>query len=117
MIKSQEIGSAREHALALDAADPLREFRDRFVIDDDALISLDGNSLGRLPRATLARLERVRQTGRPLLITRRGVPIAQIVAPPTPESPVTGFGVMAGTVVEHGDILATLDESEWEALR
>ena len=65
----------------------------------------------------LARLERVRQTGRPLLITRRGVPIAQVVAPPPPESPISGFGVMAGTVVEHGDILAPLDESEWEALR
>lgn len=65
----------------------------------------------------LARLERVRQTGRPLLITKRGVPIAQVIAPPPPESPATGFGIMAGTVVEHGDILAPLDESEWEALR
>jgi prevent-host-death family protein len=65
----------------------------------------------------LARLERVRQTGRPLLITKRGVPIAQIIAPPQPDSPQTGYGVMAGTVIEHEDILAPLDESEWEALR
>jgi kynureninase len=60
MIKSQEIRSGRDHALALDAADPLREFYGRFVADDDEdLIYLDGNSLGRLPRATLSRLERV----------------------------------------------------------
>lgn len=65
----------------------------------------------------LARIERVRQTGRPLLITRRGVPIAQVVPPPLPESPHSGFGVMAGTVIEHGDILAPLDEAEWEVLR
>jgi kynureninase len=40
----------------LDAADPLASFRDRFVIDDDLVAYLDGNSLGRLPHATLERL-------------------------------------------------------------
>ncbi len=33
----------------LDAADPLAGFRDRFVIADDVVAYLDGNSLGRLP--------------------------------------------------------------------
>ena len=42
----------RARAEALDAADPLAEFRDRFVIDDPSLIYMDGNSLGRLPIAT-----------------------------------------------------------------
>ncbi len=42
---------------ALDAADPLRRLRDEFVIDDDA-VYLDGNSLGRLPRVTAARVAR-----------------------------------------------------------
>jgi kynureninase len=40
----------------LDAVDPLASFRDRFVIDDDLVAYLDGNSLGRLPTATLDRL-------------------------------------------------------------
>jgi len=35
-------------ARTLDEADPLARFRDRFVIDDPALVYLDGNSLGRL---------------------------------------------------------------------
>jgi len=43
----------------LDAADPLAQFRDRFVIADRELIYLDGNSLGRLPAATADRSARV----------------------------------------------------------
>lgn len=65
----------------------------------------------------LARLERVRQTGRPLLITKRGVVIAQVLPPPPPDTPRSGFGVMAETVIEHDDVVAPLDEFEWEAIR
>lgn len=39
------------YAEELDANDPLAHFRDRFIIDDPKLIYLDGNSLGRLPKA------------------------------------------------------------------
>lgn len=39
-------------ARKLDAADPLRAFRDEFIIEPGAPIYLDGNSLGRLPRRT-----------------------------------------------------------------
>lgn len=49
----------RSRAGTLDAGDPLAAFRDRFVIDDPDLVYLDGNSLGRLPRATVERLERL----------------------------------------------------------
>jgi kynureninase len=44
---------------ALDAADPLATFRDRFSFADPDLAYLDGNSLGRLPRATVERLATV----------------------------------------------------------
>ena len=46
-----ELEYTREEAVRLDAEDPLAAFRNRFVIDDPALIYLDGNSLGRLPVA------------------------------------------------------------------
>jgi kynureninase len=45
------VALTREQAAALDAADPLAGFRERFVITRPELIYLDGNSLGRLPRA------------------------------------------------------------------
>ena len=46
----------RAEAEHLDAADPLASFRERFVIGDPHVIYLDGNSLGRLPKETVARL-------------------------------------------------------------
>ena len=48
-----------QRAQALDAADPLAALRDRFVIGDPNLVYLDGNSLGRLPKATVVRLQRL----------------------------------------------------------
>jgi kynureninase len=51
--------SNRIYAEQLDAADPLAGFRDRFARSDEALIYLDGNSLGPLPLATAARIAEV----------------------------------------------------------
>ena len=43
----------RAFALELDKNDPLAEYRSKFVITDPNLCYLDGNSLGRLPHATV----------------------------------------------------------------
>lgn len=47
---------ARAEAELLDAADALAPFRERFVVGDPDVLYLDGNSLGRLPKETVARL-------------------------------------------------------------
>lgn len=63
------IRSTIEHADELDRQDPLAHMRERFVIDDPTLIYLDGNSLGRLPKAAaeLAQEIVLRQWGNRLI--------------------------------------------------
>ena len=53
----------RDEAERLDAADPLGWLRDRFVIEEAGPLYLDGNSLGRLPRVTVAAVRRLLDEG------------------------------------------------------
>ncbi len=51
-----DVGVAIGEATRLDATDPLAGWRDEFVIHDDALVYLDGNSLGMTPKRTIEAL-------------------------------------------------------------
>jgi kynureninase len=51
--------TAPAFAQQLDSQDPLASYRDQFVITDPDLIYLDGNSLGRMPRAAAERAKQV----------------------------------------------------------
>jgi kynureninase len=53
--------TSRTYAESLDAADPLAGLRTRFAVPDEGVVYLDGNSLGRLPAATSARIAAVVQ--------------------------------------------------------
>src|SRR5260221_2216684 len=57
-----------ERARALDAADPLAGFRERFAIPDPGVVYLDGNSLGRPPLAALEAVRRLGETWAAALI-------------------------------------------------
>ena len=75
-------------------------------------------SISKFKATCLSLIERVRKTGEPMLITKRGVPVAQIAPPPPPiPSDGTKFGCMAGTVREIGDIVEPLGDEGWEALQ
>lgn len=78
---------------------------------------VDVMAVSRFKATCLAALERVRKTGRPLLITRRGKPIAQVVPPPRAPQKDSAFGSMRGTAEELDDIVEPLPEEAWDALR
>ena len=66
----------------------------------------------------LALLERVRKTRKPLRITRRGRPIADIVPPSVVEDRTSWIGSMQGSGETLGDIISpATDEDDWEVLR
>ncbi len=64
----------------------------------------------------LSLLERVKKTGVPLLVTKRGEPIALVEPPPPPSKTKKSFGCMKGSIFIKGDIMAPLPEDDWEAL-
>jgi kynureninase len=50
---------AQGFAHELDKQDPLKSYRDQFVIDDSDLVYLDGNSLGRMPKVAIQRASQI----------------------------------------------------------
>jgi len=75
-------------------------------------------AISKFKATCLAVLERVRKTRKPVLVTRRGEPIAEVVPPPLPEKAAKFVGSRVGTIRIVGDIISpVVDESEWEALR
>ena len=75
-------------------------------------------AISKFKATCLSLLERVKKTGQPVLVTKRGEPIAQVVPPPPPEPPERStFGCMAGSVEILGDIVEPLGEEDWEVFR
>ena len=74
-------------------------------------------SISEFKARCLALLDRVKRTGRPLLVTRRGEPIAEVV-PPSRSQTDEWLGSARGTARIVGDIVGPVsDPDEWEALR
>jgi prevent-host-death family protein len=64
---------------------------------------------GKFKAQCLALLDRVARTHEPLVVTKRGRPVAKLV-PVEPESAPS----LLGSILYEGDIVSPLDE-EWEA--
>lgn len=66
----------------------------------------------------LALLERVRRTGQPLLITRHGKPVAEVVPPSAGRTEGSLLGSAAATARITGDIVSPASSpDDWEAQR
>ncbi len=59
-------------------------------------------------------IDEVAQTHEPLVVTKRGKPVAKVV-PIESEEPDSWFGYMAGTIEIVGDIIEPI-EQEWAAM-
>jgi prevent-host-death family protein len=59
-------------------------------------------------------MDEVAATGEPLVITKRGQPVCQLV--PYRPKPKTLFGILRGSIRVTGDLMAPLDVA-WEALQ
>lgn len=78
--------------------------------------SVETMAISEFKATCLSVLERVRRTGTPVVVTRRGVPIAEI-NPPAPVAPATAWlGSMSGTANIVGDLVAPVASDDWEAL-
>jgi prevent-host-death family protein len=87
----------------------LGSFKEGIVVEEIAI--------SKFKATCLAVLERVRKTGEPILVTRFGHPVAEIVAPGALKS-VRRLGTMAGSGRIIGDIVDPIgDESDWEAAK
>jgi len=58
-------------------------------------------------------LDEVAARRQPIIVTKRGKPVAKLV--PVDEEPIDIFGRMAGTIKILGDIIAPIEDLEWTA--
>jgi prevent-host-death family protein len=75
-------------------------------------------AISKFKATCLSVLDRVAKTKKPILVTKFGKPVAQVVPPPIPERPANWMGTMKGTMTIVGDIISpAVDEDDWEVLR
>jgi prevent-host-death family protein len=79
---------------------------------------MDEIAISEFKAKCLALLEQVRATKKPIRITRRGKPVAEIVPPSAVMDRKKWIASMKDTMEILGDIISPAnDEDEWEVLR
>ena len=75
-------------------------------------------TISKFKATCLSLLKKVKQTGRPVLVTRRGEPVALIVPPPEPAKLRTWLGMYQEKGRITGDIVSPVTSpKDWEILR
>lgn len=62
-------------------------------------------------------LARVKDSRKPIAITKRGEVIAHIIPAEGKQQARSSAGILKGTVLFEGDLLSPLDSDDWEALK
>lgn len=74
-------------------------------------------AISKFKATCLAVLEKVRKTGEPVLITRFGKPVAEVVPPSSQRRPENWLGMMRGTGTLHDDLIEpAAPADEWDVL-
>jgi len=88
------------------------------VIDHGKFGSMQRISISEFKATCLAVLERVRTTGEPVLVTKRGQPVAEIVPPTGSGGTIRPLGDLAATARIRGDIVSSVvTDDEWDVFR
>ena len=88
------------------------------ILDHVSLSRMESIPVSKFKATCLAVLQRVKRTGRPVVITRFGQPVAEVVPPQRRVSKSDWLGGMAGRVKITGDIVGpVMDAESWDALR
>ena len=75
-------------------------------------------TISKFKATCLAVLDNVKKTGQPVMITRRGKPIAVIDPPPLPEKKKSWIGSFKNKGKITGEIITpVVDESEWHVFK
>lgn len=87
------------------------------VFDHGTLFAMETIAISKFKATCLAVLERVRVTGEPILVTRFGIPVAEVSPPKAAKGSKRKLGDLAGTAQILGDLIAPAAPAEiWEAL-
>jgi prevent-host-death family protein len=75
-------------------------------------------SISKFKATCLRLLDNVKKTGKSILVTRKGEPIALVTPPPPPPKPDQWLGCMKDRIEITGDVISpVLEEKEWEVLK
>lgn len=77
---------------------------------------MEAIAISKFKATCIAVLDRVRSTGEPVLVTKRGEPVAEIVPASKPAAGERRLGALTGTAEIQGDIVAPIAPlGEWDA--
>jgi len=86
-------------------------------LDHVSLAVMESIPVSKFKATCLAVLQRVKRTGRPVVITRFGQPVAEVIPPQRKVSKSDWLGGMAGRVEVTGDVVGpVMDAESWDAL-
>lgn len=74
--------------------------------DESRFSNMEAVPISKFKATCLALLDKVKRTGKPILVLRKGQPIAQILPPPRPAQPASWLGSFSNSGEILGDIIS-----------